>query len=262
MSVRRGSSGNSILPLNKACASGKTLGIASLATSGSWTHVSGKCFVNVTLIIWYPRDSGIAFLALIVDVSDPSKREKRDTLLAQTLQVARQRPINVLELGSGCGTVGIGFAQFFTKAKVLLTDLPEAMEILDLNMTQGNRSSNLKLGKATLDWESDLPAAIRKIKYDLILICDCTYNTDSIPALVRTLSNLTAISSDASMIVSTKVRHSSEAIFFDLMSDAGFRIVDHVSVPLPDGQRKAGEDTSLENVEIYLFRGLSSKPLA
>ena len=208
------------------------------------------------------RDSGIALLALLRDVLKLPKREYQERLLAQTLQSLRQSPTNVLELGSGCGTVGIGFAQLFPKAKVLLTDLPDAMEILDRNMTQANRSSNLKLEKATLDWETDLPAPIRKTKYDIILICDCTYNTDSIPVLVRTLSNLVAVSPDVSIIVSTKVRHSSEAIFFDLMSDASFEIVDHVSVPLPDGQRKAVDSTLLESVDIYLFRGLNSQSVA
>ncbi len=163
----------------------------------------------------------------------------------------------VLELGSGCGIVGIGFAQLYHNCDVLLTDLPEAMEILDFNITRARPAFRSKLSKVTLNWDDDLPMAVAKAEYHLFLVSDCTYNSDSIPALVRTLHALSGKSPKASILVSMKVRHTSESIFFDLMDDAGFRITEEARLPMPDRHRSAvGQE--LEAIQIYIFHTAQS----
>lgn len=163
----------------------------------------------------------------------------------------------MLELGSGCGIVGIGFAQLYHKCHVLLTDLPEAMEILDRNIAQARPAYRSRLSKAVLNWDDGLPTAVADGRYHLFLVSDCTYNSDSIPALIRTLHALIQNSPGAVVVVSMKLRHPSENIFFDMMNDANFQVAGDVKFPLPDRHRTAVSQ-ELENVEIYIFRNTQS----
>lgn len=204
------------------------------------------------LILLCNRDAG---LGLVAYLKDSTSTQSNGTVPSQSTRIlSAQNParLSVLELGSGCGIVGIALAQMRPRCDVLLTDLPEAMEILGRNISIAQPSEGSDLTKTTLDWEDDIPRHIRERAIDVILISDCTYNSDSLPALVRTLSNLTLSSMEAQVILSMKVRHSSEAAFFDLMSDAGFVEVEHSSIDLPDRLRsQRGERREL--VEIYVF---------
>ena len=175
-------------------------------------------------------------------------------LFTKHRQPKNQRRLSVLELGSGCGIVGICFAKLLYRSDVLLTDLPEAMEILALNIATAEKSlaSETTLNRLPLDWECPLPLAVRDRRYDLVLVSDCTYNSDSLPALVRTLSAIILQSPETLIIVSMKVRHSSEAVFFELMLDAGTVSIGHDIIALPDDVREQ-QGQELENVEIYTF---------
>ena len=165
----------------------------------------------------------------------------------------RSRNPNVLELGSGCGVVGISFAQMVPYSNVLLTDLPEAIDILNGNVSIAKPAYQSKLEITPLDWDPDLPSMVQKRIFNLILVSDCTYNADSLPSLVRTLSRLTSCFLDAYIIVSMKVRHPSEAVFFDLMSNSGLEITEHAVITMPDDYR-SNTGLELETVDIYTFR--------
>src|ERR1700734_3176668 len=145
-------------------------------------------------------------------------------LLEEVLSSATYKRLKVLELGSGCGIVGIGLAQTVPDCEVILTDLPEAEELAMKNINGMNAAISSDVSFNTLDWENPLPLSIRDRLFDLILVADCTYNPDSSPALVSTLAVLVKRSSKAIVVVAMKVRHSSEAVFFDLMSESGFII--------------------------------------
>lgn len=166
----------------------------------------------------------------------------------------------VLELGSGCGIVGLEIAQLCPQSDVFLTDLPEAMEILNFNVREvtGSISNISNIATAILDWDDTVPMLIQKAEYDLVIISDCTYNSDSIPALVKTLAAVVDASPTASVVVSMKVRHDSEAIFFDLIGAAGFVKAEHCAITLPDRQRAEG-DEALETVDIYVFSRNNNK---
>lgn len=173
--------------------------------------------------------------------------------LKSLLHIAQFELINVIELGSGCGLVGIALATLRHKCHILLTDLPEAMDILDYNILLSKPASESKIEYRVLDWANPLPAVITEQQYDLILVSECTYNENSIPALVRTLSALAAQSPAAVVILATKVRHFSERVFFDMISDAGFVELEQRSIELPDPQTEKTEQR-LEMVDIYCFR--------
>lgn len=87
----------------------------------------------------------------------------------------------VLELGTGCGIVGIALAQTITNANVILTDLPEAREIVQRNIDQASRAPGAKLSFLELDWDAQLPDELQSTltSVSLVVAADCTYNPDS-----------------------------------------------------------------------------------
>lgn len=203
------------------------------------------------------RDAGLALVAHIKRI----QTQQADTeALHQVFKAATSRKLAVIELGSGCGIVGIGLAQMLPNCQILLTDLQEAEDIITRNIGASTVLESSSVSFRVLDWGSPIPESVADRSFDLILVSDCTYNSDSIPALVKTLCDLVRISPEAIVVVSMKIRHSSEQIFFGLMSDCQLDIIDHTSTTLPITQSfEAGEGNNI--VHIYYFgAGRNGKP--
>ncbi|KAL2266026.1 hypothetical protein VTJ83DRAFT_5378 [Remersonia thermophila] len=219
----------------------------------------------------------------------------------------RGRGLNILELGCGVGVVGISLAKILSLRQtttttaaaaaatvavaaggsphILITDLPEAEEKAQTNIARqqrGHHAGNAPAPEpASLDFEPlDWTDGQRGVfgpkagarAWDLAVVCDCTYNTDTIPSLVGTLSAVHRMSAeksapgdeaapeealaagavpaavDTAVLVATKRRHESERSFFDLMAGEGWVVKESTEVPLP---RLGGER---QVVEVYLFR--------
>lgn len=187
-------------------------------------------------------------------LSDIVLQPQWSSVVAKILTKTNSHKPSVLELGSGCGIVGLEVAQICCQCDVTLTDLPDTMEILSYNVSKV-MGSNPAVGNVitgVLDWDDANPKIVQGHRYDLVIVSDCTYNADSIPALVRTLAAVIDKWPAALIIVSMKVRHDSEAVFFDLMAAAGFVVAEHSAITMPDQQR-ADSDRELEVVDIYVF---------
>lgn len=217
------------------------------------------CLLNCVLIDYdfqlakSPRDAALACLLCCREAiySRDGHPLLRGIIDRQSLKPSR--PFRAIELGSGCGVVGIGLAQLMPSCEVVLTDLPEAQEILMRNTTappQLGRQS--KTTVTVLNWDEELPETICQKQYDAVLVSDCTYNPDSLPALVRMLGLLSQQSPSAAVVVALKRRHESEAIFFGLMRAAGFQIYDQSTFDL--SMSPAGEAGEAQAVEMYVFR--------
>ena len=163
-----------------------------------------------------------------------SLQENDLPLLEHTLASATYKRFTVLELGCGCGIVGIAMAQTIPDCSVMLTDLPDTEEIVKRNISSMNPAISSTALFEPLNWEAELPSKVREKALDMIIAADCTYNPDTAPDLVRTIAALIARSPKAIVVVSMKTRHSSEAIFFELMSAANLVQASHSTVPLPD----------------------------
>lgn len=76
--------------------------------------------------------------------------------------------------------VGIALAQLIPEAEVYLTDLPEAREIVTLNLQLAGQTVNHdSITFHELDWEERIPESTFTQGIDLVIAADCTYNADS-----------------------------------------------------------------------------------
>ncbi|KAK4540246.1 hypothetical protein LTR36_009651 [Oleoguttula mirabilis] len=175
-------------------------------------------------------------------------------LLEYVLVSATYRRLNAIELGCGCGSVGISVAQSIPDCDILLTDLPEVTELVEANIQRMRPAMASRVRFHPLDWEQPLPDAFQTRTNDLIIVSECTYNTDTLQPLVNTLRNLVARSPKAVIILSTKTRHDSEAAFFDLIKGAGFIEDGIIRLPLP-GEPGSGYADSATDVGLHVFRG-------
>ena len=127
------------------------------------------------------------------------------------------------------------------------------MDVLESNIGKAAPAAGTKLSCALLEWGEAFPEALRNIIFDVVLVSDCTYNSDSIPALVKALSMIAAASPNVLILISLKVRHSSEAVFFQLLTAAGFRELGHTSVSLPTQGRTTTDQGLYDQIEIYEY---------
>jgi hypothetical protein len=122
------------------------------------------------------RDAGITLSCHINDLIHD------DSLLTKALLPSRRSArLRILELGTGCGMVGITIAQLLTRAEVLLTDLQEAQEIVERNIDLAHPAKGSSLKFQKLDWNAELPPNLQlpSSPLDLVIAADCTYNSDS-----------------------------------------------------------------------------------
>lgn len=197
-----------------------------------------------------PRDAGLATVTYLYMICENIKKKNKGTepkipALKRVLSSARNAPLQVVELGAGCGIAGIALASMLPNCSVLLTDLPEVEDIITRNINAAQLATMSSLHYQNLDWD-DPPNELCPQSIELILVSDCTYNADSLPALVSTLDRLVRTSPEAIILVALKRRHDSETAFFDLMQSAGFTAVqDSVEIP--------SQHEEVDEIEFYCY---------
>ncbi|KAG0638483.1 putative methyltransferase-domain-containing protein [Tuber brumale] len=194
--------------------------------------------------IW---DGGLAltvYLAQNILTSEVNNGGKRLDAIDKILGLPED--LEVLELGSGCGIVGLALASLYKNCRVTLTDLPLAEEIIVRNLRCSGLQGNVNF--KPLDWDQNIPENFTAKPIRLIVVADCTYNASSAPSLVRVLAELSRRSPGAVTLLAHKRRHDSEDVFFQLM-DKSFRKIEQI-------QRALGTDSNEEatNVDIYVFQ--------
>ncbi|TEY71516.1 hypothetical protein BOTCAL_0091g00010 [Botryotinia calthae] len=199
--------------------------------------------------IW---DAGLVLSSYLSSLGSSSRPAGSLPTLEKSLST--QKNINILELGAGCGIVGITLAKVFSDRinKILLTDLPEASEILEKNLSAMTPDSDVSLCNScshqVLDWSAPLPQDVRGERWELVVVADCTYNPDVVPDLVNTLIRVRDGNQGTLVLLAMKVRHDSEMVFFELMEKGGFGVVEKCKVPLG----MVGEEG--QEIEIFVFR--------
>lgn len=207
-------------------------------------------------------DAGVGLAALfswlIVPSNNPAQLQTLTALIRST------QTLRALELGTGVGLVGLALAHLrrslrLGRTEMILTDVESARPIAERNASllldvsqSPTAPGNLAITFAPLDWEVPLPPGIAEQVFDLVLVSDCTYNPDSGPALVRTLKALAECSPGLLVVVASKTRHESEAVFWQRMGEVGFRVSEHVKLLARGGV----DDDAVavdEVVDVHLF---------
>lgn len=171
------------------------------------------------------------------------------TKFTALLTSSKVRRLRVLELGAGCGIVGIAFAQF-VKCDMLLTDLEDAQEILASNVQSAAPLAGSSIKAEVLDWASSLDDS-SNVNYDLILVSDCIYNPDSSVHLVETLRQLAARAPNVLVLVGFKRRHEADTIFFERMRDTAFQLTETLNIALPHTVTE--QDLEQPTIEFYTY---------
>lgn len=169
---------------------------------------------------------------------------------AAHIQSSKVRRLNVLELGAGCGIVGVAFSQL-VKCDITLTDLEDARAILESNIRCASPAAGSTIQAKVLDWASGVDDS-SNANFDLILVSDCIYNPDSSVHLVDTLRQLATCVPDVLVLVGFKRRHEADTIFFDQMKQSHFDIVESIDIPLPHNM--TDQDTEPPTAEFYTYR--------
>lgn len=158
--------------------------------------------------------------------------------------------LKVLELGAGCGLVGISLAQM-RKCKVLLTDLEDAQDILKTNLDCAKPASGSTLESAVLQWGEGING-FKDAKFDLVLVSDCIYNPDSSVLLAQTLKDVTNHNPNIVIFVAFKRRHNADEVFFEHVANTSLHISEHARVSLPHLMTE--HDESEPCIEFYLYQ--------
>ncbi|KAK3945740.1 putative methyltransferase-domain-containing protein [Diplogelasinospora grovesii] len=237
---------------------------------------------NLARHIW---DGGLVAMSLIAEIGLAGNSVSGSALpiLSGILRQSDGLPLNILELGCGVGILGIGIthvlgllrpadndsATDMPRPHVLMTDLPDAEERVRANIgrylssrTDERQRQQPLVDYENLDWgdgkNGTFGPNVHCHSWNLIVLSDCTYNVDTLPALVKTLSALHSHSAsqahvdggkscDTKILLATKPRHSSEKAAWKLMAADGWSVQEKVVLPLPVLHAEG------QSVEVYLF---------
>jgi predicted nicotinamide N-methyase len=149
--------------------------------------------INSTVVIRQLPFQGLSFqlwpaATTLVTLLDYHRRDPTNSPLSSTL-IGHRRPLNILELGSGTGLVGIAAAATLG-ANVTVTDLPHVIPNLQFNADANASVLNLNSGAvhvAPLRWgEADDVELIGR-DFDLVLASDVVYHDHLYDPLLETL---------------------------------------------------------------------------
>jgi len=195
------------------------------------------------------RDASLGCLIYLNSCFDTSEDDSLP-LLRKLLTSDRAKRLRVLEVGAGCGIVGIALSQL-RKSEIILTDLEDAQDIIQSNVDCAAPASGSSLKRQVLGWGAGL-GDLENASFDLVLVSDCIYNPDSSVLLVETLEQLSSHNSNLLIFVAFKRRHDADDIFFNCMQESEFRIVEKGTVRLP--HIMTDYDTDEPRIETFVFK--------
>ncbi|KAH8887566.1 hypothetical protein GQ53DRAFT_285360 [Thozetella sp. PMI_491] len=230
---------------------------SQVASFEDMVQVEEEIGESIARHIW---DAGVSTVALLSSLCLRDRDLRRMGHLTSIFQ--RRHPLSILELGCGVGILGTGIAHILKSVPdsgptyVLMTDLSEAEERARANIARFNAQvkdagyANVELDYENLDWEDGKTGTFGPLVggrcWDLVVLSDCTYNVDMLPALTQTLTAIHASSESkregdplgeplnvASVLLSMKPRHSSEDRLWGLLEAEGWRNIDGTVLPLP-----------------------------
>ncbi|KAJ3029968.1 UNVERIFIED_CONTAM: Methyltransferase-like protein 21D [Siphonaria sp. JEL0065] len=162
---------------------------------------------------------------------------------------SKLRPTRILELGAGCGLLGLVAAHVLPTADVFVSDVEKVLPILGRN---SNGNTNVVplvlewLSEAQCNGKSPLPDNVKQIlPVDIILISDCVYDEECFAPLNHTLYALCEANPNTLVIMAYERRKFDTEVSFFKQFGEKFRFR-HVLLEDLDPRYSAPE-------EIYVF---------
>ncbi|KAK7418331.1 hypothetical protein QQZ08_011274 [Neonectria magnoliae] len=247
----------------------RRLQVTDSPTGFGYVEVEEEIGESIARHVW---DAGVVALCAIagIDTAPDSESSQQPCIRGLWNILGSQKTINIMELGCGVGILGVGLGTVFPKLSssectILMTDLPEAEGRARSNISRFQpeattpTDSQVRMLYENLDWEYGREGKFGKEAgsrpWDLVMLSDCTYNVDMLPALVETLSaihssNMKQMKGEpftTKVFLATKPRHADEEALFELMDMEGWETLHKQVLLLP----VLGADP--ESVELYLF---------
>lgn len=151
--------------------------------------------IESTVVIRQLTSQGLSFqlwpaASSFVTLLDNYRRDPSNSPLTATLSsLTKSSPLNILELGSGTGVVGI-VAAITLSANVTVTDLPHVLDNLKFN-AEANAEVVARFGGkvhvAPLRWGEADDVELLGLNVDLILASDVVYHDHLYEPLLKTL---------------------------------------------------------------------------
>ena len=210
-----------------------------------WYDTTSSRLIALT---FHPRDASIGFLIYFAQALSPSLAGGT-AMLSALIKSSKVRRLRVLELGAGCGIVGIAFAQL-VKCDMHLTDLEDAQATLAQNIECASLLAGSTLQASVLDWAAGLEDG-SNLNPHLVLVSDCIYNPDSSVQLVEILRQLATRMPNTLIVVGFKRRHEADTVFFERMREADFGVLETVNLTLP--HTPTDHDSDTPTAEFYTF---------
>lgn len=196
------------------------------------------------------RDASLGCLIYLNSCFDTSE-DGSLPLLCKLLTNDKAKRLRVLEVGAGCGIVGIALSQL-RKSEVVLTDLQDAQDIMQSNVDCAAPAPGSSLKRQVLEWGAGL-GDLENANFDLVLVSDCIYNPDSSVLLVDTLKELSNHNPSLLIFVAFKRRHDADDIFFEHMQKSELRVVEKGTVRLP--HLMTDYDTDEPQIQTFVYNG-------
>lgn len=146
--------------------------------------------------------------------------EDLDWLRAVAINDNTQPRMSIVELGAGVGLTGLQLAQNYGRAaRLLLTDLPEAMPLLQRNIELNQSTSNVQAQVLSWGHKDDIQQALEWVQQEpniplLIIASDCVYFEELYKPLEKTLAALLSQYQPAVCIIAGVRRWKRDTAFF------------------------------------------------
>ncbi|XP_020881883.1 protein-lysine methyltransferase METTL21D, partial [Arabidopsis lyrata subsp. lyrata] len=198
-----------------------------ISSGESEFHMNRINSIESTVVIRQLPSQGIAFklwlpATTLVTLLDNYRRDPNTSPLTRTFSSFQSdgsdssSPINIFELGSGTGIVGIAAAATLG-ANVTVTDLPNVIENLKFNVDANAEVVARFGGKvhvASLRWGEINDVEVLGQNVDLILASDVVYHERLYDPLLKTLRFLLLEGSKREFLMAHLKRWKKESIFF------------------------------------------------
>jgi predicted nicotinamide N-methyase len=187
------------------------LDIYAQAVNGKFPAKSIRKFDSIPLTI--KEDTGNSIARHVWDAGVTLAHTlTKERIYEQITGKDSSQQVGILELGAGCGIVGLAVEKHLGgQGSLILSDLEEARECAEESIALNNSSASFM----ALDWADEDVSQLTNL--DLIIVADCTYNMDMYETLVACLERLLKANPSAKVVIGHKMRNEQESEFFEML---------------------------------------------